>query len=324
MDRRTFFGAAALACLGAPFGTWAQKAKEVRRIGMLSGGTISTSEPAPFYAALRELGWTEGGNLIIERRWAAGKSEAVPALAAELVRVHPDLIWTEGAVAGMAAKKATTTIPIVAISGDPVRLGLVSNMAHPGGNITGWSTVAPELAVKRLEILCEIIPGATRVGEIVDRANQYWYGVKADYQRAFASLKLQPIFEEITGADAIPEAIAKIANRRADALIVRGDPMFNANREQIARLALQHALPTIAEGRRMPEAGQLLSYGAVGGAAARRIASIVDRILRGAKPGDIPIEQPTEFELVINLKTAKALALTVPQSLQLRAELLNG
>lgn len=318
MDRRSFLGAAALACLGSPFVVRAQKAKEVRRIGMLSGGTISTSEPARLYEALRELGWIEGENLIIERRWAAGESEAVPALAAELVRGRPDLIWTEGAVAGIAAKNATTTIPIVAITGDPVRLGLVSSMSHPGGNITGWSTIAPELAVKRLEILRELIPSATRVGEIVDRANRYWYEVKEDYERAFASLKLKPIFVEITTADAIPDAIAEIANRRAEALIVRGDPMFFANREEIARLALQHALPTIAESRRMPEAGQLLSYGATG--AGRRIASIIDRILRGAKPGDIPIEQPTEFELVINPKTAKALALTIPQSLRLRAE----
>jgi putative ABC transport system substrate-binding protein len=244
----------------------------------------------------------------------------VPALAAELVRLQPDLIWTEGAVAGIAAKNATTTIPIVAISGDPVRLGLVSSMAHPGGNITGISLIAPELAAKRLEILRELIPTATRVGEVVDRANQYWYRVKEDYDRAFALLKLQPIFVEITSADAIPGAITEIANRRADALIVRGDPMFNSNREQIARLALQYALPTIAEGRAMAAAGQLLSYGPNGPASGRRVASIVDRILRGAKPGDIPIEQPTKFDLVINLKTAKALGLTVPQKLLLRAD----
>ncbi len=320
MDRRAFCGAATLACLGASFAVRAQKVKEVRRIGMLTAGTISTSEPAPLYAALRELGWTEGENLIIERRSAAGKSDAVPALAEELVRVHPDLIWTDGAVAGVAAKNATTTIPIVAISGDPVRLGLVSSMSHPGGNITGLSLISPELAAKRLEILRELIPNATRVGEIVDRANRYWYAVREDYERAFASLKLQPIFVEISSADAIPGAIAEIGNRRADALIVRGDPMFNSNREQVARLALQHAWPTIAESRRMPEAGHLLSYGTDGPAAGRRVASIIDRILRGAKPGDIPIEQPTKFELVINLKTAKALGLAVPQSMLTRAD----
>jgi putative ABC transport system substrate-binding protein len=193
-------------------------------------------------------------------------------------------------------------------------------MSRPGGNITGVSTIAPELAAKRLEILRELIPNATRVGEIVDRANQYWYRVKEDYELAFASLKLQPIFVEITSADAIPGAIAGIANRRADALIVRGDPMFNSNRFEIARLALQYALPTIAEGRGGPEAGLLLSYGPNGPAFGRRVASIVDRVLRGAKPGDIPIEQPTKFDLVMNMKTAKALSLTIPQSLLLRAD----
>jgi putative ABC transport system substrate-binding protein len=319
MDRRTFFGRAAAACVGASFAVRAETAKKVRRIGMLSAGTISTSEPAPFYAALRELGWIEGENLIIERRSAAGKSEAVPALAAELVRLQPDLILTEGAVAGIAAKNATTTIPIVAVSGDPVRLGLVSSMSHPGGNITGFSLIAPELAAKRLEILRELIPNATRVGEIVDRANQYWYRVKDDYERAFASLKLQPIFVEITASNAIPSAIAEIRSRKAEALIVRGDPMFNDNREQIARLALQYALPTIAEGRRNPAAGQLLSYGPNGPAAGHRVASIVDRVLRGTKPGDIPIEQPKEFDLVINLKTAKALGLTIPPSILVRS-----
>jgi len=193
-------------------------------------------------------------------------------------------------------------------------------MSRPGGNITGVSTIAPELAAKRLEILRELIPNATRVGEIVDRANQYWYRVKEDYELAFASLKLQPIFVEITSADAIPGAIAGIANRRTDALIVRGDPMFNSNRFEIARLALQYALPTIAEGRGGPEAGLLLSYGPNGPAFGRSVASIVDRVLRGAKPGDIAIEQPTKFELVINMKTARALSLTIPQSLLLRAD----
>jgi putative ABC transport system substrate-binding protein len=155
---------------------------------------------------------------------------------------------------------------------------------------------------------------------MVDRANQYWYRVKEDYELAFTSLKLQPIFIEITSADAIPGAIVEIAKRRADALIVRGDPMFYLKREEIARLALRYTLPTIAEARYMPAAGQLLSYGANGPAFGLRVASIVNRILRGAKPGDIPIEQPTKFDLVINMKTAKALGLTIPSSLLLRAD----
>jgi putative ABC transport system substrate-binding protein len=298
----------------------AQKPKEVRRIGILTGGTVATSVPSTFFDGLRELGWIEGQNVIIERRGADGKSEAAPALAVELEGLKPDVIVTFGAVAGIAAKNATTTIPIVATSGDPVRLGLVSSMSHPGGNITGFSLISPELAAKRLELLRELIPKVTRVGEIVDRANQYWYLVKPDYERAFRSLGLQPIFVEITSSDGIAGAIAEIANRRAEALIVRGDPMLISNRGQIAQLALRYSLPTIAEERPMPAAGLLLSYGLSPPAATRRLASIVDRILRGAKPGDIPIEQPTKFELVINLKTAKALGLTVPQKLLLRAD----
>ena len=321
MDRRVFLQASAFAF--APLIAGAQPTAKVRRIGILTAGTVSTSEPSAFYAALRELGWVEGKNLIIDRRGAAGKSEAVPALAAELVRLNPDVITAGGAVAGVAAKNATTAIPIVAVNGDPVRLGLVSSMSHPGGNITGISVIAPELAAKRLEILRELIPQATRVGEIVDRANQYWYRVRDEYERAFRSLGLQAIFVEITASDAIPSAIAEIGRRKADALIVRGDPMLNSNAEQIARLALQYTLPTIAEDRRMPAAGQLLSYGPDDSAVSRRSAAIVDRILRGAKPGDIPIEQPTKFELVINRQTAEALGLTIPPSILARAEVIQ-
>lgn len=320
MNRRAFLQTVPALAFADPLVAMAQPAAKVRRIGMLTAGTVSTSEPSAFYAALRDLGWIEGENIIIERRGAAGKSEAMPALAADLVRLNPDVITAGGAVAGVAAKNATTTIPIVAVNGDPVRLGLVSSMSHPDGNITGISLISPELAAKRLEILREMVPKATRAGEIVDRANQYWYRVRDDYERAFELLRLQPIFIEIASSDAIPAAIAEIANRRADALIVRGDPMLASNREQIARLALQYKLPTIAEERPFSEAGLLLSYGSDPRAVARRSAAIVDRILRGAKPGDIPLEQPTKFELVINLKTARSLGLTIPQSLLRRAD----
>jgi putative ABC transport system substrate-binding protein len=320
MNRRAFLQIAPTLAFANPLGAMAQPAAKLRRIGMLTAGTVSTSEPSAFYAALRELGWIEGENIVIERRGAAGKSEDMPALAADLVRLNPDVITAGGAVAGVAAKNATTTIPIVAVNGDPVRLGLVSSMSHPGGNITGISLISPELAAKRLEILRELVPKATRAGEIVDRANQYWYRVREDYERVFELLRLQPIFIEIASSDAIPAAIAEIADRRADAFIVRGDPMLASNREQIARLALQYKLPTIAEERHFSEAGLLLSYGSDPRAVARRSASIVDRILRGAKPGDIPLEQPTKFELVINLKTARSLGLTIPQSLLRRAD----
>ena len=193
-------------------------------------------------------------------------------------------------------------------------------MSHPGGNITGLSLIAPELAAKRLELIRELLPEATLIGELVDPANTYWQRVRPDYEQAFRAMRMQPLFVEVANPGEIEKAIAQIAGRRADALIVRGDPMFASNREQIGRLAVQYALPTMAEERPITEAGMLMSYGPNIPATDRILARYVDRILRGAKPGDLPIEQPTQFELVVNLKTAKALGITIPQSLRLRAE----
>jgi len=317
MDRRKFIGVAAggLVVTSAP--AIAQQAGSVRRIGLLTGGVVSSTVPPALFDELRERGWIEGQNLIIERRGGDGNSERVPALAAELVQLKVDVIATIGAVAGVAARNATTTIPIVAVNGDPIRLGLVSSLSHPGGNITGLSLIAPELAAKRIH---ELLPKATRIGELVDPANLYWQRVRPDYEQAFRALRMEPIFVEVANSGEIEKAIAQISSRRADALSVRGDPMFGSNREQIGRLALQHALPTMAEERQYAVAGMLASYGPNVPAAARIVASYVDRILRGAKPGDLAIAQPTQFEFVINLKTAKALGLTIPQSLMLRAD----
>jgi putative ABC transport system substrate-binding protein len=269
---------------------------------------------------LRERGWVEGQNLVIERRGGDGYSERVPALAAELVQLKLDVIVSFGAVAGVAIRNATTTIPIVATTGDPVRLGLVSNLSRPDGNITGLSLIAPELAAKRLELIRELLPRATLIGELVDPANTYWQRVRPDYEQAFRAMRMQPLFVEVANPGEIEKAIAQIAGRGADALVVRGDPMFTSNREQIGRLAVQYALPTIAEDRPIAEAGMLMSYGPNVPAVGRIVASYIDRILRGAKPGDLPIEQPTKFELVINVKTAKALGLTIPPSLLRRAD----
>jgi putative ABC transport system substrate-binding protein len=193
-------------------------------------------------------------------------------------------------------------------------------LSHPGGNITGLSLIAPELAAKRLELIRELLPKATLIGELVDPANTYWQRVRPDYEQAFRAMRMQPLFVEVANPGDIEKAIAQIAGRRADALVVRGDPMFSSSREQISRLAMQYALPTIAEERRIAEAGMLMSYGPNVPATDRIIASYIDRILRGAKPGDLPIAQPTKFEFVINMKTAKALGLTIPQSLMLRAD----
>jgi putative ABC transport system substrate-binding protein len=321
VDRRTFVGAlAAGAYVTALRAAKAQQAGSVRRIGILTVGVVSRSTPPALFDELRERGWVEGQNLVIERRGGEGYSERVPALAAELVQLKLDVIVSFGAVAGVAIKNATTTIPIVATTGDPVRLGLVSNLSRPDGNITGLSLVAPELAAKRLELIRELLPKATLIGELVDPANTYWQRVRPDYEQAFRAMRMQPLFVEVANPGDIEKAIAQIAGRRADALVVRGDPMFTSNREQIGRLAVQFALPTMSEERPIAEAGMLISYGPNVPAVVRIVANYIDRILRGAKPGDLPMAQPTKFELVINLKTAKALGLTIPQSLLLRAD----
>jgi len=286
-----------------------------RRIGILTAGVVPRTPPAAFRDELRERGWVEGQNLVIERRGGDGHSDRVPALAAELVQMNLDVIVSFGAVAGVAIKNATKTIPIVATTGDPVRLGLVSNLSRPEGNITGLSLIAPELAAKRLELTHEFLPKAALIGELVDPANTYWQRVRSDYEQVFRTMGIRPLFVEVANSGEIEKAIAQIAGERADALVVRGDPMFTSNREQIGRLAMQYALPTIAEDQRFVEAGVLMSYGPNLPAVDRIIANYIDRILRGAKTGDLPIAQPTKFDFVINGKTANALGLTIPQSL---------
>jgi len=320
MDRREFMVMLAGSLLAAPTLAWAQQTAKVRSLGILTTGTISGRGWASFFEALRELGWTEGQNLLIERRPAGGKSELVSGLAAELVQLRLDVIVAEGAVASTAAKNATTTIPIVTITGDPLRIGLVASMSRPGGNITGVSTVAPELAAKRLELLRELRPAAIRVGELVDPANPYIKIMRKEDEQAYRSLGMQPMFVDVADATQVETTIAEVARMKADALIVRADPLFISTRDQIAGSALRHALPTIAEGRLFVSAGCLVSYAPNLLAMSRGVAVFIDKILKGAKPGDLPIEQPTKFELVINLKTAKALGLTVPQSLLLRAD----
>ena len=320
MDRRTFIYIVAGSLLVAHSLALAQQTGKVRRLGILTAGTISGGGWVVFFETLRELGWTEEQNLLIERRAAEGRAELVPSLAAELVQLRVDVIVAEGAVASLAAKNATTTIPIVTITGDPLRIGLVASMSRPGGNITGISTVAPELAAKRLELLRELRPTATRVGELVDPANPYIKIIRKEDEQAYRSLGMQPIFVDVADATQLESVIAKVARMRVHALIVRADPIFTSNRDQIASLALKHALPTVAEGRLFVSAGCLASYAPNLSAMSRGVAIFVDKILKGAKPGDLPIEQPTKFELVINLKTAKALGITIPQSLLLRAD----
>jgi len=320
MDRRTFIDVLAGSLLAVPSIVLARPTGKVRRLGILSAGTLSRANWTPFFEALRELGWIEDKNLRVELRSAEGKADLVPALAVELVELNVDVILATGAVASLAAKKATTTIPIVSQSGDPLRIGLVASMSRPGGNITGVSMVAPELAAKRLELLRQLRPAATRVGELVDPANAYVKLIRKEDEQAYRALGMQPIFADVADATQLERIIAEVARMKADALIVRADPIFFTNRDQIANSALQHALPTVAEGRTFVSSGCLASYAPNYSGQGRGMATLVHKILKGAKPGDLPIEQPTKFELAINLKTAKALDVTIPQSLLLRAD----
>jgi len=297
VERRTFIGAVAVGAFASvPRIVSAQQAA-ARRIGILSAGTLPRIIPTSFRDALRERGWVEGQNLIIERRSGDGYAERVPGgTGTDESRCHPELRCRRGRC--------------------------IKERYHddPEGNITGLSQIAPELAAKRLELIRELLPKATLIGELVDPANTYWQRVRPDYEQAFRAMRMHPLFVEVHNPGEIEEAIAHIGSRRADALVVRGDPMFTSNREQIARFAVRYALPTIAEEQRLVEAGILMSYGANPSGVDGIIVTYVDRILRGAKAGDLPIAQPTKFDLAINGKTAKALGLTIPQSLLLRAD----
>jgi len=322
MDRRTFIGAAAAAMIAAPLAASAQTATIIRRIGVLSPGAPETQvELQQQSTPLRALGWVEGQNLVVERRYANGKTELLRPLAEELVRLKVEIIVAVGTAATLAAKNATTTIPIVmSTAGEPVRIGLVTSLAGPGGNITGLSNVTPELDTKRLELLRELLPGVQRVGVLENSTNPYFRAVRQEFEQACRSLGLQPIIIEVAAAGDLENALAEMARRRAQALFVRGDSLFIDNRVPLMSAALRYSLPTLALGKEMLRAGALVSYGSTDAELYLRYAAFVDRILRGARPADLPLEQPTKFELVINLKAAKALGITVPQTLLLRAD----
>ena len=320
MDRRTFIGAVAAAMTAAPLAASAQTGTTVRRIGHLTGGLSDTPDEAELQAApLRARGWVEFRNLLIERRYAE-RAEHLGPMAQELVQLKVEIIVAWGTDAVLAAKNATTTIPIVIGSaGDPVGSGLVASLARPGGNITGFSIVAPELEAKRLALLRELLPGLQRVGHLDDstwpnhRASRTWF------EQACRSLGLEPIIVEIATADELEKAIEEMARRRAQALATwagLGSPELRA----LMSAALKYKLPTIASDKAALEAGALAYFNGSDAEFKERNAAFIDRILRGAKPADLPIEQPTKFELGINLKTAKALGITVPQTLLLQAD----
>ena len=321
MDRRTFIGAVAAAMTAAPLAASAQTGTTVRRIGYLSVGSMTAADAEVQAAPLRALGWVEGRNLVIERRYVE-RSELLGPMAQELVRLKVELIVAWGTDSVLAAKNATTTIPIIIGSaGDPVGSGLVASLARPGGNITGLSNAGPEAEAKRLSLLRELLPGVQRVGLLEDSTNTAHRTFRTWFEQACRSQGLEPISIGVASADEWEKAIEEMARRRAQ-VVALGSGVGGDSSEGRALMsaALKYKLPTIDVDRPTLEAGALVYFGVSMAERNERSAAFIDRILRGAKPADLPIEQPTKFELGINLKTAKALGMIVPQSLLLRAD----
>jgi putative ABC transport system substrate-binding protein len=307
----------------APLTSVAQQ-NRIPRIGYLALPRLAeapSAERAAFLEGLRELGYTQGRNIRIDYRSAEGKAELLPGLAAELVRENVDVIVATSAEPAKAAQAATRTIPIVfAASGDPVADGLVASLSHPGGNATGLSRVAPELAGKRLELLKEVLPHAKRVAVLRNRRNAAVEHAWPATQKAAVTLGLTLLPFELGQADSAMRTFESVANARADALLVLNDPRLASYSKIICDFAARNHIPAFGERSDFVPAGGLLSYTTDSAYRYRRAAAYVDKILKGARPADLPVEQPTRFELAINLKTAKALGLTIPQSLLFRAD----
>jgi putative ABC transport system substrate-binding protein len=274
-----------------------------------------------FREGLRDLGYIEGKNIVIEPRWASGHYDEVPALADELVRMNVDIIVTSATPGAMAAKRATNTIPIViASSADPVASGIVASLAHPGGNITGLTLMNDELAIKRLEILKETVPRISRVAVLWSTSNPTYARMIEKIKAAAPLIKFQVEVVKVASPEGLDQALSEVKKSHVDSIFVFEDPVFRANSARIVKFAARNRLSAVYGGSEFVHDGGLMSYGPSHADMFRRAAGYVDRILRGAKPGDLPIEQPTKFELVVNLKTAKALGITIPQSILLRAD----
>jgi putative ABC transport system substrate-binding protein len=298
----------------------AQQPERIRRIGYLSPGQPTPVDPL-IIEDLRQLGWIEGKNVSFEIRYADNDADRLAQVAGELVRLNVDVIVARGTLGPLAAKRATTTIPIVMVSsGDPLVGGLVASLARPGGNITGMSFMAPDLGGKRLEILKEILPPLSHVAVLWNAANPYAAGVFRETESAAGKLGVEVHSVEVRTLSDFGGALEAALRQHPGALIAVEDPLTMNYRSQIAEFAARNRLPSIYGLREYVDAGGLISYGASFTDQVRRAAGYVDKILKGAKPADLPIEQPTKFQLIINLKTAKALGITVPNSLLTRAD----
>lgn len=311
-----------------PLDASAQPPAKVYRIGVLDMAPPDLNSPnqRAFYDELRQRGYVEGQNLNVERRNANRQPDQLPALARELVALRPDLIVASGPQPNRAVKDATSTIPIVMIAvADPVQAGLVTNLARPGGNLTGVATVVPGgMMAKTLDLLHQVVPKATRIGMLVSPTNaMHRILVPQEIPEAARRLGVQVVTVEASTPDEIEPAINAAVAQRAEALFIQADPVWNSPPERLPQIVARTGLPAIYFLRTQAQAGGLMSFGPDFVELSRRAASYVDRILKGAKPGDLAIEQPTKIDLVINLKTAKTLGLTIPQSLRVQAELIE-
>jgi putative ABC transport system substrate-binding protein len=323
MRRRQFITLLGGAAAAWPIAARAQQGTRRRTIGFLGSNTLSVESPrvAAFVQRLHEVGWIEGRNIAIEYRWAEGRAERFAGIAAEFVRLEVDVIVTSGTAPVLAAKQATTIIPIIFASvGDPVGAGLVASLARPGGNVTGLSNQSSDLASKQLELLRDAVPGLRRLGIIANADNPATLLTLREVEAAARMLGLDVATPEIRRAEDIAPAFEALEGQAPQALYVLFDPLVGTNLIRINTLAVGARLPTMHGMRDYVEAGGLMSYGTNYPDLWRRAGDYVDKILRGARPADLPVEQPTKFDLVVNLTTAKALRLKLPESLLARAD----
>lgn len=314
--------AIALGILLWPFATGAQQPGHLHRIGFLGNSTaaLEANLVGPFRDGLHDLGYIEGRNAVIEYRWAEGKYERLPVLIGELLALKVDVIVTAGTPATLAVKKATTTVPLVMIAvGDPIGTGIVPSLSRPGGNITGLTSISPELDGKRLELLREIIPGMSHIAVFWNSASPLQVVGERRTQAAAAALHMKVLSLGVRNEAGLEKAFVEMIREKPDALLVLADRLFLHHRARIMEFAARHRLPGVHAYRELVEAGGLMSFGPSYAAMHKRAAYFVDRILKGANPGDLSVERPASFELVVNLKAASALGLTIPQSVLLRA-----
>ena len=321
LDRRAFIAIAGAGVLATPLTVGAQPAGKVYRVALLvHGGPAVSGLVQVFRNSLRDFGYVEGRNLQLEVRLVE-RHEALPDAAAELVRLGVDVITAGTTLPGLAAKRATSTIPIVLIaSADPVHAGLVASLARPGGNVTGNAALTPELSGKQLELLREAMPRLSRVSVLWNSANPANTPVMRETVIVTTRLGMKLDLVDLRAPDQIEDALAAVVRHRADALLIMPESAFFAHAARINEVAIKHRFPTIALIREFTQRGSLMSYGPSIPDLVKRSAAFVDKILKGANPADLPIEQPTKFELVINLKTAKTLGLTIPEPLLVRAD----